>query len=606
MSKRQADLPLEENIPGSPASKKARVEDGDEVESHDGAAPAQRANANKQLEQDDPNGAHTGAVAKDGGDDAESDSDLSDIDDCVSALSAPKRQNQPMEGYGDLYLDTINRGVLDFDFEKLCSISLSNINVYACLVCGKYFQGRGPKSHAYFHALEIGHHVFINIGTKKVYVLPEGYEVKSKSLDDIKYVVDPHYSKDQVVKMDKEVQDAWDLQGARYRPGFVGMNNIKANDYQNVVVQLLAHVLPIRNFFLLHDFPALSTPQLALRFSTLVRKLWNPKAFRSHVSPHELLQEITLRSSKRFTLSQQSDPVEFLSWFLNNLHLSLGGSKKPSSTPTSVVHAAFQGRVRIESQAITAHSDTQNARLVFTESGDINSQVTPYLILTLDLPPTPLFQSANRESIIPQVPLTTLLNKYNGLNASEKMAHRVRHRLLHPLPPYLLFHIKRFSKNRFVSERNPTIVTHPSPRSLDMSPYVEPNPDIWPPGEPILYDLVANIILDPAIAAPGATEDAADKGVNAASGAGGSSSGAGGGSEKVSWLVQLHDKAMSADNAHHQGGAAEQRGPEWLEVQDLFVKRAESETLFTREGYLMVWERRKVPGQKGKGRAGSK
>jgi U4/U6.U5 tri-snRNP-associated protein 2 len=124
-----------------------------------------------------------------------------------------------MEGYGDLYLDTVNRSVLDFDFEKLCSISLSNINVYACLVCGKYFQGRGPKSHAYFHALEVGHHVFINIGSKKVYVLPEGYEVKSKSLDDIKYVVDPHFTKDAVVKLDKEVHDAWDLSGSRYRPG---------------------------------------------------------------------------------------------------------------------------------------------------------------------------------------------------------------------------------------------------------------------------------------------------------------------------------------------------------------------------------------------------
>ena len=38
------------------------------------------------------------------------------------------------------YLDTIDRGVLDFDFEKLCSVSLSRINCYACLVCGKYFQ----------------------------------------------------------------------------------------------------------------------------------------------------------------------------------------------------------------------------------------------------------------------------------------------------------------------------------------------------------------------------------------------------------------------------------------------------------------------------------
>ena len=36
-------------------------------------------------------------------------------------------------------------GVLDFDFDKLCSMSLSMINCYACLVCGKYFQvGESP------------------------------------------------------------------------------------------------------------------------------------------------------------------------------------------------------------------------------------------------------------------------------------------------------------------------------------------------------------------------------------------------------------------------------------------------------------------------------
>ncbi|KAF4954700.1 hypothetical protein F66182_18394 [Fusarium sp. NRRL 66182] len=73
--------------------------------------------------------------------------------------------------------------------------------------------------------------------TKKVYVLPEGYEVKSKSLDDIKYVVDPTFTKNDVLKLDKEVRDAWDLLGKKYRPGYVGMNNIKANDYLNVVVQ---------------------------------------------------------------------------------------------------------------------------------------------------------------------------------------------------------------------------------------------------------------------------------------------------------------------------------------------------------------------------------
>ena len=39
------------------------------------------------------------------------------------------------------FLDTVNRALLDFDFEKVCSVSLGNLNVYACLVCGKYFQG---------------------------------------------------------------------------------------------------------------------------------------------------------------------------------------------------------------------------------------------------------------------------------------------------------------------------------------------------------------------------------------------------------------------------------------------------------------------------------
>lgn len=386
--------------------------------------------------------------------------------------------------------------------------------------------------------------------------------------------------------------------------GYVGMNNIKSNDYLNVIVQILAHVLPIRNFFLLHPFPTPGTPQLPLRFSTLVRKLWNPKAFKSHVSPHELLQEIALRSSKRFTLTNQSDPVEFLSWFLNNLHLSLGGSKKPTPSPTSVIHSTFQGHLRIESQAITARSDSANARLVFSESSTTTSQTTPFLILTLDLPPTPLFQSSNAESIIPQVPLTSLLAKYNGITASEKLAHRVRHRLLHPLPPYLLFQIKRFSKNKFVSERNPTIVTYPSPRSLDMSPYVEPNPEAWPPGEPILYDLVANVILDATATAPGVSDESstADIKKNTTSMA----TGAGAANEKVSWRVQLRDKAMAAENSRQQqGGEGQQKGPEWLDIQDLWVQRTESETLFTREGYLMVWERRKTGG-KGKGKAAAK
>jgi U4/U6.U5 tri-snRNP-associated protein 2 len=77
------------------------------------------------------------------------------------------------DGFRCPYLDTINRTVLDFDFEKACSISGNNFNVYACLVCGKYFQGRGKHTQAYTHALQEEHHVFLNLGDGRTYCLPD-------------------------------------------------------------------------------------------------------------------------------------------------------------------------------------------------------------------------------------------------------------------------------------------------------------------------------------------------------------------------------------------------------------------------------------------------
>ncbi|KAF2710558.1 cysteine proteinase [Pleomassaria siparia CBS 279.74] len=533
MVKRQALEPLEDIVDApSPAMKRARVED----EEMDSPPPT--------------NGTSNGHLMSPRQQEADS---LDDDDDDEAAIAVPRRQVAPEEGYTDLYLDTIDRKVLDFDFEKLCSVTLSNINVYACLVCGKYYQGRGPKSQAYFHALEEGHHVYVNMETKKVYVLPEGYEVLSKSLDDIKFVVDPRMSKEEVARLDREPKVSWDLLNKEYIPGFVGMNNIKANDYFNVVVQALAHVVPLRNYFMLEDLTA--RPQLAQRFSTLVRKIWNPRAFKSHVSPHELLQEIALRSSKRFSLTNQSDPVDFLSWFLNHLHLAVGGSKtKPNS---SIVQKVFQGTLKIESQEITARADAGD-RLRF-EDAAVKTEISKFLVLTLDLPNAPLFQDALERNAIPQVPLTAILNKYNGMLPQEKMRDRVRYRLLHPLPPYLMFHIKRFSKNKFVSERNPTIVTFPV-RSLDMAPYVEPNPKVYPPGEPIWYDLVANI-----------THEAVKKKDDSVEGE----------QETKVWRVQLRDRSRNGSKG------------EWVGVQDLFVEEERGETLFTKESYAQVWERRR-------------
>ena len=224
MVKRRAEEPLEETPDAeSPASKKSKTENLplSAPQLSNGALHVNGRNQEAHGNSHDHSLNTTDSEdGKDGKfEEAAEGLSASEEEDKVSAYPTTKRQDAPVEGYNDLYLDTINRSVLDFDFEKLCSVTLSNINVYACLVCGKYFQGRGHKSHAYFHALDIGHHVYVNMETKKVYVLPEGYEVKSKSLDDIKFVVDPRLSKDEVLVLDREVKESRDLDGKTYRPG---------------------------------------------------------------------------------------------------------------------------------------------------------------------------------------------------------------------------------------------------------------------------------------------------------------------------------------------------------------------------------------------------
>lgn len=247
MAKRQAEESLEDIVAkDSPASKKARVEHYPLFQSHtNGYSSKTVAPAlvnGQQREVYEARGEDVLAAAEqleEEMEEAAAQPAASNVEEDQSAYTAPSRQAAPLEGYTDLYLDTINRSVLDFDFEKLCSVSLSNINVYACLVCGKYYQGRGPKSYAYFHALEVGHHVYVNMQTKRVYVLPEGYEVKSKSLEDIKFVVDPQLSKDEVMRLDSQAKDAWDLGGKKYRPGKAAVDSKRDNADQ--VCRLCGH-----------------------------------------------------------------------------------------------------------------------------------------------------------------------------------------------------------------------------------------------------------------------------------------------------------------------------------------------------------------------------
>eukprot|EP00466_Bigelowiella_natans_P020560 jgi/Bigna1/38181/e_gw1.24.16.1 len=378
------------------------------------------------------------------------------------------------------YLDTINRKVLDFDFEKVCSVSLNNFNVYACLVCGQYFQGRGKGTHAYLHALEVGHHMFINLTTEKIYCLPDNYQVHETSLEDITYNLRPTFMKKEIKRFDKEGEYYHALDGTDYLIGFMGINNIKFTEWFNVSAQALCHVPMLRDYFLQ---PQVCHPQLVLKFGEFMRKFWNPKGFKGHVSPHEVLQAVMHASRKRFTIGKHSDPIEFLAWFLNTSHLSLGGNKKRKS---SIITQAFQGQIEIKEQ--------------------IESKIThkKFIYLSLELPRSPLFKDNQDTNFIPQalllpryyeyiVPLFDLLAKFDGVTSETLRSGEKRRFQLSKLPRYLIIHYKRFTSNNWFKEKNPTLVNFPL-YNLDMSPYVafpeRPSEDDMKSKR---YDLIANI-----------------------------------------------------------------------------------------------------------------
>ncbi|KAA0200201.1 hypothetical protein HAZT_HAZT001262 [Hyalella azteca] len=450
------------------------------------------------------------------------------------------------------YLDTINRHMLDFDFEKLCSVSLSRINVYACLVCGKYFQGRGNSTHAYTHSVSDDHHVFLNLQSLRFYCLPDNYEIIDPSLADIIYVVNPTFTKEWIKMPQTKMSRAYDK--SLYLPGIVGLNNIKANDYCNVVLQVLSNITPLRDYFLCpENYSHISHPPgsaslamfpLITRFGELVRKLWNPRNFKAHVSPHEMLQAVVTCSKKRFQFTVQGDAIQFLSWILNAMHLGL----KTKAAKGTIISKCFRGSMVIRSKKLLPVDvpASELHRLQQLPEYQMREETSKFFYLTCDLPLPPLFKDEKQENIIPQINLLQLLSKFDGKTEKEYQTYKenlVKLFQLSSLPPFLILYHKRFTKNTFYVEKNPTIVNFPV-RNIELADYLTeelrmrfPNP---------LYDLVANIVHD-----------------------------------------------GQPDNGTYRCHVLHKGTGKWYEMQDLHVKEIEPQMLALSESYIQIYELQK-------------
>ncbi|PKI85462.1 hypothetical protein MVES_000338 [Malassezia vespertilionis] len=456
-------------------------------------------------------------------------------------------------------------------------------------------------SHAYFHAIDEEHHVFMNLATAQVYVLPENYLVEDPSLCDIQYQLSLTFSERQIAQLDApDMPPTLDLNANPYLPGFVGLNNIDQNNAMNAVIQALAHVPPLRNYFLRGATPRglrggieaksarmptvseaegrlLHSTELVQRFATLLRRIWNPHGFKGQVSPHEFLQQVAVASHGKFKLTEAADPVDFLGWLLNLLHFDLVGGPRAAQKRASIITACFQGELRIESQKVIVRTgleedqvdkldhdgrrsggqEDEHGNAKFNIDQEIKIDRSPFFLLTLDLPPPPVFQDEVAQNIVPQIPISHVLAKYDGISIQEANGMIRRYKLTR-LPPYLILHFRRFTKNRFVEERNQTVINFPT-IGLDLADYTDLPPQEGPTLGSV-YNILANVTHE---AAPGTVRD------------------------NSVWSCQVHTR-LDGTPLHDTPDARHEE--QWFQMQDLIVEKVNKQLLFLRETCIQIWE----------------
>ncbi|KAG0684003.1 hypothetical protein C6P40_001770 [Pichia californica] len=254
------------------------------------------------------------------------DDEFDDLEDTVQL-----EKSQVKISDSDVYLDTINRKVLNFDLPLICSVSLATTNIHICLVCNKYLQGASESSPAYAHAIDSNHHIFINTQTYKFIILPEQLVLSGKvleDLNDIKLLLNPEFTIKDISSLDNVPKQGTTLTKTKYDAGFIPLINDYMNDQtdsrfdkyskfvlkHNALYYAISHISFIRNALL--SYTQSETTPLTNQLSILTKKIWSPFLFKNFTSsfaienylvschlPNKIIEDIRL----------------FYTWMINTL-----------------------------------------------------------------------------------------------------------------------------------------------------------------------------------------------------------------------------------------------------------------------------------------------
>lgn len=214
----------------------------------------------------------------------------------------------------------MDRKRLDFDFERICSVTMERSDLYICLTCGKYLKGRSTNTPAHNHSQQFEHSLYMDLESLKFFILPENEEFYHQDLEDVRYAARPTYSNEQIEALDLKSFDSSpaDLHGRHFTRGFLGINNATStnsnatnSDFITVCLHSIFHIKEIRNFLLSRP----RQPAILATLGETACRYWNERPFKALVNPRELFNMIN--NSQRL-LSFDSRLIDFfVGYFIN-------------------------------------------------------------------------------------------------------------------------------------------------------------------------------------------------------------------------------------------------------------------------------------------------
>lgn len=428
----------------------------------------------------------------------------------------------------------INLQKVDFDLPLQCSVSHSTCDVYCCLQCGKYFQGRHQQSPAFQHSIasrkdSLAHNLYINLETRKFYWLPRNVQINPKGIDlllQLQCCIRASFTTDKIRGFPILCHDIVDKR--EYTNGFIGINGNNHSslhtDHISVIILQLAHINPIRDYFLLHQDGNGSRSELIDIVSLIIKRIWSPTLLRPHVSSSELIDHLMVKyNSVLLKGGHLYNPRTVLIWLINKLIQN-------NTEVSKVFMQSCQGQLR---QQLESNRTKQIS----------------FWNLTLNLPRSSFFKDGRNVNDLLQVNLGALIKeKFYSIIANENDSTTYQ---MERLPKYLIIYFNRYDtainntiKEMFpIRNRNQTIVEFSTEMNLSNS--------ITQSKLKYCYKLQSNVISQVK-----SNSDISKDDTNL-------------------WKIQLFN----------------QKTKEWFEIHDIKCNKIDPELMFLKETYLQVWER---------------